>query len=113
MRAFTPIKGSRLSAPGWSFTIVSGVALIPQNPTRSQKVNSFDNFYLFFYLFSESLISLGHNIGFDLDIGHYIAGSKGKSPIPVLQKDHLPIVSPHLKDRTADGGNVPWGNHLI
>ena len=42
-------------------------------------------------------------------IGHYVAGSKGKSPTPVLEKYHDRIVSLHLKDRTADGSNVPWG----
>lgn len=48
-------------------------------------------------------------IGFNFDIGHYVAGTKGKSPIPVLEKYHDRIVSLHLKDRTADGGNLPWG----
>ena len=42
-------------------------------------------------------------------LGHYYAGTKGKSPLPVLEKYHDRIVSLHLKDRTADGGNVPWG----
>ncbi len=37
------------------------------------------------------------------------AGAKGKSPIPVLEKYHARITNLHLKDRTADGGNVPWG----
>ena len=41
--------------------------------------------------------------------GHYFAGSKGLSPIPVLEKYHERIVSLHMKDRTADGGNLPWG----
>jgi sugar phosphate isomerase/epimerase len=48
-------------------------------------------------------------IGFNVDIGHYFAGTKGKSPIPVLEKYHDRIVSLHLKDRTADGKNLPWG----
>ena len=48
-------------------------------------------------------------IGFNLDVGHYFAGTKGKSPLPVLEKYHDRIVSLHLKDRTVDGGNVPWG----
>lgn len=48
-------------------------------------------------------------IGFNLDIGHYFAGTKGKSPIPVLEKYHDRIVSLHLKDRTIDGQNLPWG----
>jgi len=57
----------------------------------------------------DSILDLGQYIGFNLDIGHYVAGSKGKSPIPVLEKYHDRIVSLHLKDRTADGGNVEWG----
>ncbi len=48
-------------------------------------------------------------IGFNIDIGHYFAGTKGKSPIPVIEKYHDRIVSLHLKDRTADGKNLPWG----
>ena len=56
-----------------------------------------------------AILDLGQYIGFNLDIGHYVAGSRGKSPIPVLEKYHDRIVSLHLKDRTADGGNVPWG----
>ena len=48
-------------------------------------------------------------IGFNIDIGHYFAGSKGKSPIPLIEKYHDRIVSLHLKDRTADGKNLPWG----
>jgi|GEM_PF-2093591 len=42
-------------------------------------------------------------------VGHYVAGTQGKSPIPMLEKHHDRIVSLHLKDRTADGSNVPWG----
>ncbi len=57
----------------------------------------------------DPILELGQYIGFNLDIGHYVAGSKGLSPIPVLEKYHDRIVSLHLKDRTADGGNVPWG----
>jgi sugar phosphate isomerase/epimerase len=30
-------------------------------------------------------------------------------PIPVLEKYHSRITNLHLKDRTADGGNVEWG----
>ncbi|WP_337175578.1 TIM barrel protein [Paludisphaera sp.] len=48
-------------------------------------------------------------IGYSFDIGHYFAGTKGKSPIPVLEKYHDRIVNLHLKDRTVDGGNLPWG----
>ncbi len=58
---------------------------------------------------TDPILELSPFIGFNLDIGHYVAGSKGLSPIPVIEKYHDRIVSLHLKDRTADGGNVPWG----
>lgn len=57
----------------------------------------------------DPLMNVGDYIGFNLDIGHYVAGTKGKSPIPVIEKYHDKIISLHLKDRTADGGNLPWG----
>ena len=57
----------------------------------------------------DPILEAGKYIGFNLDIGHYVAGTKGLSPIPVIEKYHDRIVSLHLKDRTADGGNVPWG----
>ncbi|HTI49790.1 MAG TPA: sugar phosphate isomerase/epimerase [Planctomycetaceae bacterium] len=57
----------------------------------------------------DPLMSIGDYIGFNLDIGHYVAGTKGQSPIPVIEKYHDKIISLHLKDRTADGGNLPWG----
>ncbi|MCB1208473.1 MAG: sugar phosphate isomerase/epimerase [Verrucomicrobiales bacterium] len=59
--------------------------------------------------YHDPIFELGEYIGLNLDIGHYVAGSKGKSPIPVLEKYHDRIVNLHLKDRTADGGNLPWG----
>ena len=54
-------------------------------------------------------MQVGDYIGFNFDIGHYVAGTNGKSPIPVIEKYHDKIISLHLKDRTADGGNLPWG----
>ena len=57
----------------------------------------------------DPILDYGQYIGFNLDVGHYFAGTKGRSPLPVLEKYHERIVSLHLKDRTADGGNVPWG----
>jgi sugar phosphate isomerase/epimerase len=57
----------------------------------------------------DPLLETGAFIGFNLDVGHYVAGTKGQSPIPVLEKYHDRIVSLHLKDRTPDGGNLPWG----
>ena len=58
---------------------------------------------------TDPILDYGQYIGFNLDVGHYFAGSKGLSPIPVIEKYHDRIVSLHLKDRTADNGNVPWG----
>ncbi len=57
----------------------------------------------------DPLMRVSAYIGFNFDIGHYVAGTKGKSPIPVIEKYHQKIISLHLKDRTADGGNLPWG----
>ncbi len=57
----------------------------------------------------DPILEYGEYIGFNFDVGHYFAGTKGLSPIPVLERYHDRIVSLHLKDRTADGGNVPWG----
>lgn len=57
----------------------------------------------------DPLMNIGDFIGFNFDIGHYVAGTKGKSPIPVIEKYHDKIISLHLKDRTAEGGNLPWG----
>jgi sugar phosphate isomerase/epimerase len=57
----------------------------------------------------DPILSYGQYIGFNFDIGHYFAGTKGLSPIPVIEKYHDRIVSLHLKDRTAEGGNVAWG----
>lgn len=58
---------------------------------------------------TDPILSHGQYIGFNFDVGHYFAGTKGLSPIPVIEKYHDRIVSLHLKDRTADGGNLPWG----
>jgi sugar phosphate isomerase/epimerase len=58
---------------------------------------------------ADALLDAGNYLGFNFDVGHYVAGTKGKSPIPVLEKYHQRIVSLHLKDRTADGANLPWG----
>jgi len=57
----------------------------------------------------DPILSSGQYIGFNFDVGHYFAGSKGLSPIPVIEKYHDRILSLHLKDRTAEGGNLPWG----
>ena len=58
---------------------------------------------------TDPILDYGRYIGFNFDIGHYFAGTKGKSPVAVLEKYRDRIVSLHLKDRTAQGGNLPWG----
>jgi sugar phosphate isomerase/epimerase len=58
---------------------------------------------------TDALLDAGKFVGFNFDCGHYVAGTKGLSPIPVLEKYHDRIVNLHLKDRTPDGGNLPWG----
>jgi sugar phosphate isomerase/epimerase len=57
----------------------------------------------------DPLMQIGDYIGFNFDIGHYVAGTQGKSPIPVIEKYHDKIISLHLKDRNAEGLNLPWG----
>jgi sugar phosphate isomerase/epimerase len=57
----------------------------------------------------DPLLESGQYIAFNFDIGHYVAGTKGKSPIPVIEKYHDRIISLHLKDRTPEGGNLAWG----
>jgi sugar phosphate isomerase/epimerase len=57
----------------------------------------------------DPILAYGQYLGFNFDVGHYFAGTKGLSPIPVIEKYHDRIVSLHLKDRTAEGGNLPWG----
>jgi len=58
---------------------------------------------------ADPILEHGQYIGFNFDVGHYFAGTKGLSPIPVIEKYHERMVSLHLKDRTAEGGNLPWG----
>ena len=57
----------------------------------------------------DPILDYGEYIGYNFDVGHYVAGTRGKSPIPVIERYHDRIVSLHLKDRTADGKNLPWG----
>ncbi len=57
----------------------------------------------------DPILAHGQYLGFNFDVGHYFAGTKGLSPIPVIEKYHDRMVSLHLKDRTAEGGNLPWG----
>ena len=58
----------------------------------------------------DPLVSYGQYVGFNLDVGHYFAGTKGLSPLPVLEKYHDRIVTLHIKDRKKNqGSNMPFG----
>ena len=46
--------------------------------------------------------------GANLDIGHFIGGQK-TSPVPFLKKHHARITHIHVKDKTLDDKNVPFG----
>ena len=48
-----------------------------------------------------------HN-GVNLDIGHFVGGQK-TSPVPFLKKHHDRITHLHVKDKTFDDKNVPFG----
>src|SRR3954454_18792086 len=57
----------------------------------------------------DPILDIGKYIALNLDVGHYFAGTKGQSPVPVIEKYHDRIFSLHLKDRTAEGRNLSWG----
>jgi sugar phosphate isomerase/epimerase len=46
--------------------------------------------------------------GANLDIGHFVGGNK-TSPIPFLEKHHDRITHLHVKDKTLQDKNVPFG----
>jgi sugar phosphate isomerase/epimerase len=48
-----------------------------------------------------------HN-GANLDLGHFVGGNK-TSPIPFLTQHHERITHVHVKDKTLDDKNVPFG----
>ncbi len=55
------------------------------------------------------ILSYGKNLGINLDIGHYVAGTN-HSPIPLIEKFSDRILSLHLKDRKVNNGpNMPFG----
>jgi sugar phosphate isomerase/epimerase len=56
----------------------------------------------------EHVFSLARHNGANLDIGHFIVGNK-TSPVPFLKQHHARITHVHVKDRKADGPNVPFG----
>jgi sugar phosphate isomerase/epimerase len=46
--------------------------------------------------------------GANLDIGHFVGGHK-TSPIPFLKQHHSRITHLHIKDKTLQNANVPFG----
>lgn len=46
--------------------------------------------------------------GINLDIGHFVGGNK-TSPVPFILKHHDKITHIHVKDKTFDDKNVPFG----
>ena len=57
--------------------------------------------------FAEALKGRTPWIAINLDIGHFVAA--GFDPLDFLQKEHQNILCLHLKDRTKDGKNLPFG----
>jgi sugar phosphate isomerase/epimerase len=56
----------------------------------------------------KEVFSYARHNGANLDIGHFIVGNK-TSPVPFLKEQHDRITHVHVKDRTFDGRNVPFG----
>jgi len=55
----------------------------------------------------ETFAHAKHN-GANLDIGHFVGGHK-TSPIPFLKQHHDRITHIHVKDKTLEDANVPFG----
>jgi sugar phosphate isomerase/epimerase len=56
----------------------------------------------------EEAFSYAKYNGANLDIGHFIGGHK-TSPVPFLKQHHDRITHIHVKDKTLDDKNVPFG----
>jgi sugar phosphate isomerase/epimerase len=56
----------------------------------------------------ENVFSYARHNGANLDIGHFIAGNK-TSPVPFLKQHHARVTHIHVKDKTFDNRNVPFG----
>lgn len=56
----------------------------------------------------EQAFTFARHIGANLDIGHFVGGNK-TSPIPFLQQHHDRITHLHVKDKTLQDANVPFG----
>ena len=56
----------------------------------------------------EEAFSFAKYNGANLDIGHFVGGQK-TSPVPFLKQHHDRITHVHVKDKTLDDKNVPFG----
>jgi sugar phosphate isomerase/epimerase len=56
----------------------------------------------------EDVFKLARHNGANLDIGHFVAGNK-TSPVPFLKQHHDRITHIHVKDKTLNNVNVPFG----
>jgi sugar phosphate isomerase/epimerase len=56
----------------------------------------------------EEAFSFAKYNGANLDIGHFVGGHK-TSPVPFLKQHHDRITHIHVKDKTLDDKNVPFG----
>jgi sugar phosphate isomerase/epimerase len=56
----------------------------------------------------EEAFSYARHNGANLDIGHFVAGNK-TSPVPFLKQHHDRITHIHVKDKTLNNVNVPFG----
>jgi sugar phosphate isomerase/epimerase len=56
----------------------------------------------------EEAFSYAEYNGANLDIGHFVGGNK-TSPVPFLKQHHDRITHIHVKDKTLDDKNVPFG----
>ncbi|HEX8914659.1 MAG TPA: TIM barrel protein, partial [Humisphaera sp.] len=57
----------------------------------------------------DPILDVSKYIAFNFDIGHYVGGTKGKHPNAMIEKYHDRIISLHLKDKTTEDRNMPWG----
>lgn len=56
----------------------------------------------------EEAFSYAKHNGANLDIGHFLSGNK-TSPVPFLKQYHERITHVHIKDKTLQDKNVPFG----
>jgi len=57
----------------------------------------------------EEAFSYAKYNGANVDIGHFLSGNK-TSPLPFIEKYHDRVTHIHVKDKTLDDKNVPFGN---